>query len=192
MQNQKILVFLIFIFAFVIIKSTFATQPEVVKQFDTKVYTVDIYGGAQLSGIRKEDFVKENVTPYINVLAAIRVAPWLSVAAGYHGPYFNFIGDNFRHKYFYIDSDAIVNVNQLFGFAVGKRWRLNVIAGTGILNNSFEKKLNWCLTGALVPEIILNDKYSLKLKAGGIAGWAIYQHDKDMLLNLSAGISRKF
>ncbi|MEN6352328.1 MAG: hypothetical protein ABFD02_02650 [Bacteroidales bacterium] len=54
------------------------------------------------------------------------------------------------------------------------------------------EKINWGLTTALLQELVLNKNYSLKLKAEGIIGWSIYQHDKDILPNISIELSRKF
>lgn len=152
----------------------------------------DLYIGTQVSGIRKEDYVKSNFSPYLNIMVGKWINPLIAFGVGYQGPWFNFIVDDEKHKYFYIDAATLVNLNSFLTSRRGKFWNVNVIAGGGLLYNSFEHKINLCLTGAVVQEFTFKNDLHLNLKVGGIIGWAIYQHDQDILPNLSIGLSKKF
>lgn len=74
----------------------------------------DLFLGTQVSGIRKEDYVLSNYSPYFQLSLGKWFTPYLALAISYQGPYFNFIGDDLKHKYLYINGDAIINVNRLF------------------------------------------------------------------------------
>lgn len=155
-------------------------------------FFVDIYGGLQSSGIRKEDFVRSNFSPYLHVSAGKYINNFLSFTVGYQGPYFNFIGDSNKHNYYYLDTEFIVNINRLFQDGKNDKWSIHILTGTGLLKNYNMEKINWGLTAAFLQELAISQNYSIKLKVGGIMGWSIYQHDKDILPNISIGLSRKF
>jgi len=189
-MNRIIYVILIYIISSLIVNNAKASDTSNYKQ--NNIFFIDLYAGVQNSGIKKEDFVHSNFSPYLHISTGKCINHILAIAVGYQGTYFNYIGDSYKHKYYYLDAEFIINMNRLLRLYENHKWSIQVIAGTGILKNYHMEKINWGLTTALLQELVLNKNYSLKLKAGGIIGWSIYQHDKDILPNISIGLSRKF
>jgi len=157
-----------------------------------KKWYLDLYFGVQVSGIRKEDYVASNFSPYIQLSAGKLLTPYLALALNYQGPYFNFIGNSFKHKYVYVGCDANININRFFTENNTGLWNINVFVGSGLLYNNFYKKTNFCINAGLINEIKIKNDISLKFKVSAIIGHSIYQEDKDILPNISLGISKKF
>jgi len=166
------------------------TADSIAPDMKGKFY-LDLYLGVQVSGIRKEDYVASNFSPYIQVSAGKWLTPYLALALSYQGPYFNFIGDNLKHKYVYVGGDAILNLNNLFTESNTGLWNINVFTGLGFLYNNFYKKVNFCINVGLINEIKIKNDMSLKFKVSAIIGHSIYQEDKDILPNISLGLSKK-
>lgn len=118
--------------------------------------------------------------------------PYLAIAIGCQGPYFNFISDNFKHKYVYVGGDAIMNLNTLLVENNKDLWKMHVFAGSGLLYNDFFKKTNFCIHGGLINELEISNKMSVKLKVSAIIWHSIYQKDKDILPNLSLGLTKHY
>jgi hypothetical protein len=154
-------------------------------------YYLDVYFGAQVSGIRKEDYIASNFSPYIQLSVGKWLTPYLALDLSYQGTYFNFIGDNFKHKYFYMGGNTNLNINRFFTESSTSLWNINVFAGCGGLYNYFYKKTNFCMNAGLVNEIKIKNGMSLKFKVSAIMGWNIYQEDKDILPNIAVGFSKK-
>lgn len=157
----------------------------------SKTSFVDVYLGSQWSGIKKEDFIRSNFSPYIQVGVGKRLTPAFTLMLNYQGFYFNYIGDNSTHKYLYLGGDVLLNPIWLINKRMWPKVQIYLAGGIGYFYNYLQQKPAVCLDGALIGEYIINDNYSLKLKVGGIGGWKIYQHDKDVLPNVAVGISRR-
>lgn len=158
----------------------------------SKSTIVDAYLGMQWSGIRKEDFIRSNFSPYVQIGVGKEISPIFTLMLNYQGTYFYYIADSFTHKYSYLGGDVVVSLNQLANVLPNSKLKLHAVAGVGYFYNSFKQKSSICLNAAIIGEYEICENYSLKAKAGGIGGWKIYQHDKDALPNVSFGISRRF
>lgn len=158
---------------------------------DNTSHFIDIYVGAQASGIRKEDYVASNYSPYLQMAAGKSISPAISLGVGLQGFYFNYIEDNDKHPYAYLDAVLMLKPIRLIRPNNSTFYELYLIGGPGYMYNHYYKRSNLCLTGGVVNEFHLKNSYSLKLKVAGIAGWKIYQHDMDMLTNLSIGLSKR-
>ena len=152
----------------------------------------NLYLGVQVSGLRKEDYIASNFSPYIQVSAGIWLTPYLALALNNQGPYFNFISDSFKHKYVYVGGDVILNLNRFFTKSKTGIWNINIFAGSGFLFNDFYKKTNFCINAGLINEINIKNDMSLKCKLSAIIGHSIYQEDTDILQNISLGLSKRF
>jgi hypothetical protein len=155
-------------------------------------FFIDIYGGGQVSGIRKEDYVTTNYTPYIQITGGKWFVPNIALAIGYQGPYFRFIGDKFRHEYTYLNGEVIVKPLKLLNINKSKIWDLHVNTGAGYFYNNHYHRPNICAHAGFVNEILLPKKVSIKLKISAIMGWDIYQGDEDILPNIAIGLSKRF
>jgi len=86
--------------------------------------------GAQLSGIRKEDFVSNNISPRVNIYIGKELNSVLSIQVGYEGFYFNTIANRDRRYYNYYNlklqhllflprTNSNKNSKNLIGFQIG-------------------------------------------------------------------------
>jgi hypothetical protein len=155
-------------------------------------YFAELFFGTQVSGIRKEDYVASNYAPYIQIGIGKWLSSYLAISFNYQGPYFRFIGDDYKHKYFYIDGESILNLHNLFSSNMNRIWSAHAVVGLGYFQNYYLDKSNICLTIGLSNDFKVSNTFSLKFKVSGIAGFKIYQHDKDILMSLSIGLCKKF
>lgn len=154
-------------------------------------FYVDFYAGAQVSGIRKEDYVPSNFAPYVQFSLGKWIVPYLAISINYQGPNFHFIGDSFKHKYLYIDGQVILDINSLFKTQY-KALNIQAMAGGGLFYNYLYDRPNVCGTVGLLNEFKLTNTISIKLKLAAIMGWDIYQGDEDILPSMSLGVSYFF
>lgn len=155
-------------------------------------FFIDVYAGTQVSGIRKEDYVASNYSPYIQISGGAWIVPNIALAAGYQGPYFNFIGDEFKHNYTYLCGEVIIKPLKLFNLNKSNLWNLHFNVGGGYFYNHLYERPNICAHTGFINEIQLPKNFSLKLKISAIIGWDIYQGDKDVLPNIAIGFSKNF
>ncbi len=185
--KKKLIVIFILAFAMSPENVLFGQSPDSSKADTKGKYYIDLYFGVQVSGIRKEDYVPSNYTPYIQMSVGKWFVPSLALALNYQGPYFNFIGDDFRHNYLYLGADALLNLNSLFAVSNADLWNMNVFAGPGVLFNNFYSKTNFCLNVGVINDFKIKKDWSLKFKIAAIIGHSIYQEDIDILPNISLG-----
>lgn len=190
---KKVFIILILIIVCVSVENTLLGQTSnTIKSDKPQKLFVELYLGTQVSGIRKEDYVASNYAPYIQLSAGKWIHPSWAIALNYQGLYFNFIGDNFKHKYGFLGVDVSLNLNSIIAKHNKGIWQVHIFGGPGLLYNDFYQKVNLCLNGGIINEFIIKNGLSLKFKVSGIASFKIYQHDKDILPNLSLGISKQF
>lgn len=156
-----------------------------------KSFFIEGYIGTQVSGIRKEDYVKTNFSPYIQISAGKILSQSISVNINFQGPYFNYIGDNHNHNYQFFGSELIISLSSLVNHKYNGPWKIYLFTGPGVLFNNYLNKTNLCLSGGIINEYKINT-FSLKIKISAIGGFKIYQHDKDILTNLSLGLCKYF
>lgn len=160
---------------------------------DTKKTTfVDLYLGTQVSGIRKEDYVSSNFAPFFQFSFGNWFTPYLALAVSYQGPYFNYISDNVKYNYLYIDGTAIFDINRLINKEYNGLWNISLLGGSGYFYNYQYGRPNICATAGLITELKLKNNFSLKCKFSNIMGWDIYQGDEDVLTSFSIGGSIRF
>lgn len=192
----KIKLFATFLFYLLFTSFNLNAQKTENQQFDTKDlisrHYTEVYLGTQMSGMRKEDFQAGKYSPYLQISFGKWITPAISVSVKYQGPYFRYISDNFKHKYIFVSGDFTIDpVKLLSRIKKDNRFSLYVIRGIGLFYNNLLKKTQLAFNGGIQTSYSLNENLILSLKVGGIAGWKIYQHDKDILLNSSIGLIRK-
>ena len=154
-------------------------------------YFIDLYGGTQVSGIRKVDYQAHNFAPYIQFGVGKWIVPYMALSINYQGPYFNYISDNFKHKYVYVDGELLFNISNLCKID-SKYFNLYAQVGSGLFHNQFHSHYLVCATMGIINEIKLTNNWSLKLKFSNIMGWDIYQGNEDAVTNYSVGVSWAF
>lgn len=156
-----------------------------------KSFFIDFYVGTQISGIRKEDYVVSKLAPYTQITFGKWITPYIALAANYQGPFFNYISDNYRHKYLYIDGNVVFNISTLTKTNY-KLLNIHTLFGAGYFHNFFYGHPNICSTIGISNDFNISENISIKLKIGAIMGWDIYQGNADILTNISIGITKSF
>ncbi len=149
--------------------------------------------GCQMSGIKKEDFIKSNYSPLISFYIGKSLNKNLTLDIVYRGRYFNTIADNKKHFYdFYFlratyDSEIFLPI-----LNNTKRHELLFDLGFGYFINHFYNKSSTKATLGISNNILITPFIFLKFHFSAIFGYDIYQGDKDILPSLSLGLNYKF
>ncbi len=178
---------ILLIFFFLILTNQLQSQTRESRQ----PLFLDFYFGGQVSGIRKEDYIKSNFSPYLHLSAGKGINQKFSIRFGYQGPYFNFIGDDVKHKYYFLNSEIYYRFLSIFKKSGSKLISFEVLLGSGYLHNYHYNKSNFCINAGGVSSFKLSKTLALRLKGSAIFGWKIYQDDKDALPNFSIGLSKE-
>jgi hypothetical protein len=149
--------------------------------------------GAQMSGIKNEDFVAANFSPLLNISFGKWFSPVLALQIGYKGWYFNTIADEKKHNYGYYYGEAVLNANRLSRhYRESCKWSLYLHCGSGYFYNYDYNRPNICADMGITNNYRLTDHLQACLDVSAIAGWDIYQGDADILPGLSVGIAYLF
>lgn len=155
----------------------------------TNIY-FSISAGAQMSGIKNEDFVSNNIAPLVTVSVGKWFAPLLALQIGYRGNYYNTISDDKKHHYNYFFGESVFNLNKM----VNPRKQLNSFyilfhAGAGYFYNHDYGRPNICAHLGLSGDYKLTEQLSINTNFSALMGWDIYQGDEDILPGVSFGLS---
>lgn len=149
--------------------------------------------GAQISGIKDEDFVSSNLSPLINITLGKQISSMITLHIGFKGFYFNYIADELKHNYYFIYLGSSINLIDLaVNSRENKAWNLLIHTSTGIFNNTLLNKLQGCLNIGVQNNYSISEYLALSLDISGIIGWKIYQGDEDILPGISLGIIHTF
>ena len=173
------------IFFFFIVQFTFFNL-ECVAQSELKVSGKL---GVQMSGIKDEDFIAQNVAPLFHISLAKKYTEVLSLRLGYRGPYFNTIADTDRHHYSFFFGDAIFDLHQRFSPEKESIWNLNLVLGGGLFYNYYYQRPNIAANLGLISSFQINEKWSADIELGFIMAWDIYQNNDDILPGICFGVS---
>jgi hypothetical protein len=149
--------------------------------------------GAQISGIKSEDFVSKNIAPLLNLNVGRRLTQSIALQIGYKGFYFNTISDNNKHNYGFYYGEVLLNINSLTCNNYNKsNWYSNIHIGSGYFYNNFYNQPNICASMGLSSSFPINNFFALNIEFSAIMGWDIYQGDEDILPNVGIGIVYNF
>tara|TARA_B100001750_G_C15449159_1_gene567965 strand:+ start:52 stop:642 length:591 start_codon:yes stop_codon:yes gene_type:complete len=150
--------------------------------------------GAQISGIKSEDFIQSNVTPDFTLGLGKWITPKIALQIGYSGFYFHYISDNDRHYYNFIYGDVLFNINKIIDskkITKGK-WNLIFHPGGGYFYNNYYNRPNICANLGLLYSFSFKNNFNLIVDVSAIAGWDIYQGNEDILPSCNIGIVYSF
>lgn len=137
--------------------------------------------GAQMSGIKNEDFVLNNYSPKIDVSAMKSITQVFGLQIGYQGYYFNTIANADKRRYTYISGSLVTRVIQL-----SKNLDLSLLTGSGLFMNHYYKRPSVCADVGVLSNFVLANQH-LNSKISAIFGWDIYQGNADILPSLTLG-----
>ena len=146
--------------------------------------------GAQMSGIKNEDFVSNNIAPLVIVSVGKWFTPLLALQLGYRGNYYNTISDDKKHHYNYFFGESVFNLNKM----VNPKKQLNSFnilfhAGAGYFYNHVYGRPNVLAHLGLSGDYKLTEQLSITTNFSAIMGWDIYQGNEDILPGISLGLS---
>lgn len=147
--------------------------------------------GAQMSGIKSEDFISSNITPAFNLNLGNWVTPEIAIQAGFQGFYFHTIADNSKHYYKFFYGEVLFNVNELLNgkFLSHAKWNIIFHPGAGYFYNDFYNQPNICANIGISNNFEVLHNLEIYIDISAIMGWDIYQGDDDILPSCILGIS---
>lgn len=147
--------------------------------------------GTQISGIKKEDFVRSNFSPLIDIRVGRWFVSYLGLNVGYKGKYFQYIDDNVKHSYDFFYGEAFLDLIRLFIPRNGS-WSVILHAGAGYFYNQFYGRPNICANVGLKQKIAIARKWNFLFDVSAIMGWDIYQNNEDILPGATLGLTYCF
>lgn len=159
-----------------------------------KVWYVSTSIGAQISGIKNEDFISKNVAPALTIGFGVWFKPEIAVQLSYKGPYFYTIADDDKHPYHSIFGEVLLNVNNIVNSKKDNknRWSLILHSGPGYFYNNYFNKASLNANLGLINNVKLTEELSFFMDVSFIVGWDIYQGDEDILPSIVLGASYSF
>ena len=149
--------------------------------------------GAQMSGIKDEDFVGSNYSPLLKATFGKWISPLFAFQIGYKGFYFNYIEDDVKHQYNYFYGETLFNLNNAVQpNRENKNWKLLLHSGAGYFLNQSYNKSQLCLNIGIENNYQLSDRITVNIDLASIIGWRIYQGDEDILPGITVGFSYIF
>lgn len=157
-----------------------------------KRYFIAVKTGIQMSGIKDEDFVSNNLAPLINISIGKWIVPSVGLQFAYKGLYFNTISDKEKHYYSFYYGEVLFNINSVFTNKFSRNTsKNNFHIGSGYFYNYYYHRPNICASMGISSSLTLNSKFDINVEMSAIMGWDIYQGDDDIIPNLSLGIIYK-
>jgi hypothetical protein len=153
-----------------------------------KIWYVSASSGLQMSGIKNEDFISQNIAPAINIGIGLWFTPEIALQFGYKGPYFNTITDHDHRFYNYYYGEVLLNITHLIMENEQKTWNLLIHPGAGLFENKYYGgRPSICADFGIINKFN-KKKISLFVDLSFIMGWDIYQGDEDILPSCTIGI----
>lgn len=181
--------YFIVLLSFTIVTKSYAQNSSDLEELETNGF-VSVKFGTQMSGIKDEDFVSTNYSPFFNITTGKWLTTYLALQIGYKGFYFNSIADVYKHYYNYIYGETVINVNNvLFPKRVNKKWSMLLHGGGGYFYNNFYGKGNICGNVGLQNNYNLSKRFDINIDISSIIGWDIYQGNLDILQGVTVGVT---
>tara|TARA_R110001599_G_scaffold1889_4_gene9876 strand:- start:328221 stop:328787 length:567 start_codon:yes stop_codon:yes gene_type:complete len=148
--------------------------------------------GYQMSGIKDEDFVRNNYSPMLKMTGGMWFSPLLALEIGYRGFYFNTIENSDRRYYNYFYGSTIFDLLNIIDSNQDSDLKLYLKIGSGYFYNFYYNQPNIIASFEFAGLIKLNEQLNLQIEASSLMGWDIYQGDEDILPSISAGFLYKW
>lgn len=149
--------------------------------------------GSQMSGIKDEDFIKQNVAPMVDLSVGHHFTPELLLRIGYRGPYFRTISDINKRYYNFFYGQAMFDVRGLLSnFLATQVWSPCINAGAGYFYNLFYHRPNIAVVIGVMNNFKILDNIHINFDFSAICAWDIYQNNEDILPSASIGLSYRF
>jgi hypothetical protein len=180
-MNLKIALTLILFLSFTTLSKTQVVNNKELNLAIPRGY-ISLHYGAQMSGIKDEDFVSSNYSPLFNIIAGKLFTDFFALQIGYKGFYFNTIADDTRHYYNYLFGEALINFHELVvQSGKNKTWNILLHAGLGYFYNHAYGRGDIHLNVGIQNTFRIADHFNASIDFTSIVGWDIYQGNLDIL-----------
>ena len=149
--------------------------------------------GMQISGIRKVDYIRSNISPKINIFFGKEINNSLRIQIGYDGFYFKMIANSDKRHYNYwnlIVENQIINIKNSTKNSDLLKCSLQI--GGGLFQNKYFKRPNFCGEIGFTSTMKVTKNASLLLRVNSIMGWDLYQGDEDVINGVIMGVKYNF
>jgi len=155
---------------------------------------VSLNGGVQMSGIKDEDFIPQNIAPAFSLATGLWFTSEIALNFGYKGFYFNTIADKDKHHYNYYFGEVLLNVNNLIKGLQNRKntWSVLFHPGAGLFYNVYYHRPNICAHIGVINQYEISKKISVFADISFIMGWDIYQGNDDILPSCVFGLNYSF
>jgi hypothetical protein len=187
--------FYLIIFCLLISLPTFSQSKNKNLTFNFKnSFFVSTSVGIQISGIKKEDFIIDNVAPAFVIATGTWLTSQIGLKLSYQGPYFYYIADDDKHPYYFIFAEALLNASNIVNKQSynKKKWSLILHSGPGYFYNNYFKQASLNINLGILNNIKLNEHFDLFTDVSFVVGWDIYQGDEDILPSFVFGVAHHF
>jgi hypothetical protein len=145
--------------------------------------------GIQISGIRKEDYVKSNLAPSLSLSVGKKLNEIVSIKFGYSGFYFKTIANKDKRSYNYYN----INFEHLFydskkGNESNSSFRLAFQLGGGLFENKYYDRFNFCGQLGLIGFQSISSNTQVVMRFNALLGWDLYQGDEDIINSIVIGL----
>ena len=150
--------------------------------------------GEQHSGIRSEDYVKDNFSPIFVIEGGKFISSCFALELGIKGCWYNFISDNDRHYYASLYGNLIFDIQNAIAYKEDRIWNTQVYLGGGLMYNAYhglvsplglleypDGRLQPIINVGMSNLFRVSPRVQLGFDVGGICGWALYQDSCDMI-----------
>lgn len=131
---------LVFVILLLLLGYNTYSQKEVLKEASTsdlKKNYIGLHLGAQMSGIRKEDYILKKQTPYVQIAVGRKFLSFFHAELFYQDASFKYISDTYTHKYLFVGSNGLINIIPLIFKDSFEDFNCNIIIGAGYFENYF-------------------------------------------------------
>lgn len=153
---------------------------------------LNISTGVQMSGIKKEDFVCSNYSPYFSAGIGKIFSSEIAVELGYDGFYFNTIANDDKRGYSFYYGKVRLDLTKIFSITNIGQDGFKGYMGSGYFYNHYYQRPNVCATFGLMYCKAFLEKWQISFGLSSIIGWDIYQNNEDILPRTELGLMYKF
>lgn len=142
--------------------------------------------GEQHSGIRSEDYVKDNFFPIFVIEGGKFISSCFAIEIGIKGCWYNFISDNDRHYYASLYGNLVFDLQNAISYKEYRLWNTQVYLGGGLMYNAFhglvspvglleypDGRLQPILNIGMSNLFRVSPRVQLGFDVGGICGWGV-------------------
>ncbi len=150
--------------------------------------------GAQMSGIKKMDFIPRNFSPSFVIEGGRWMSSLVALEAGFKGLYYKCISDYDKHYYGFLYGNLKLNAIRLFNTSYFNDANIYPYIGAGLMYNHYgilptsfgildynRGRMMIAANLGVLFTYTISDHFYLGIDVSSISGWQIYQGNEDII-----------